>query len=122
MSKVPFKGVIAYPVTPFDYNENIDIPLFKKQVERLVTAGSHGIAPLGSTGVMPYLNDVEKEALTETCIQQVAGRVPTLVGVSNLTTEKTVYHAQFAEKAGATAVMIITMSYWKFTDDKNLNH
>lgn len=122
MNKVPFKGVVAYPVTPFDSNENVDIPLFKKQVERLVTVGSHGIAPLGSTGVMPYLNDTEKEAITEATMQQVAGRVPTLVGVSNLTTEKTVYHAQFAEKAGATAVMIIPMSYWKLTDDEIVKH
>ena len=122
MSTVPFKGVIAYPITPFDSNEHIDIPLFKKQVERLVTAGVHGIAPLGSTGVMPYLNDGEKEAITEATMQQVAGRLPTLVGVSNLTTERTVYHARFAEKAGATAVMIIPMSYWKLTDDEIVNH
>lgn len=122
MNNVPFKGVIAYPVTPFDDNESVDIPLFKKQVERLVTTGSHGIAPLGSTGVMPYLNDAEKEAITEATMQQVAGRVPTLVGVSNLTTDKTVYHAQFAEKAGATAVMIIPMSYWKLTDDEIVKH
>lgn len=122
MNKVPFKGVIAYPVTPFDRNEHVDIPLFKKQVERLVKSGSHGIAPLGSTGVMPYLNDAEKEAITEATMQQVAGRVPILVGVSNLTTEKTVYHAQFAEKAGATAVMIIPMSYWKLTDDEIVKH
>lgn len=88
----------------------------------MVTAGSHGIAPLGSTGVMPYLNDAEKEALTEATMQQVAGRVPTLVGVSNLTTGRTVYHAQFAEKAGATAVMIIPMSYWKLTDDEIVKH
>lgn len=122
MNKVPFKGVIAYPVTPFDDNENVDIPLFKKQVERLVATGSHGIAPLGSTGVMPYLNDAEKESITEATMQQVAGRVPTLVGVSNLTTDKTVYHAQFAEKAGAAAVMIIPMSYWKLTDDEIVKH
>lgn len=122
MNKVPLKGVIAYPVTPFDMEERIDIPLFKKQVERLVVQGVHGIAPLGSTGVMPYLNDMEKEALTEVCIQQVNARIPTLVGVSNLTTEKTIYHAQFAEKAGATAVMIIPMSYWKLTDDEILQH
>jgi 4-hydroxy-tetrahydrodipicolinate synthase len=122
MNKVPFKGVIAYPITPFDDKENIDIPLFRKQVERLVTAGSHGIAPLGSTGVMPYLNDAEKEAITEATMQQVAGRVPTLVGVSNLTTDKTVYHAQFAEKAGATAVMVIPMSYWKLSDDEIVKH
>ncbi len=122
MSYIPFKGVIAYPVTPFDDKENVDIPLFKKQVERLVSAGAHGIAPLGSTGVLPYLNDAEKEAVTEATIQQVGGRVPTLVGVSNLTTANTVYHAQFAEKAGATAVMIIPMSYWKLTDDEIVKH
>jgi len=122
MNNVPFKGIIAYPVTPFDDNEVVDIPLFKKQVERLVSTGSHGIAPLGSTGVLPYLNDAEKEAIAEATMKQVSGRVPTLVGVSNLTTEKTIYHAQFAEKAGATAVMIIPMSYWKLTDDEIVKH
>lgn len=122
MNNVPFKGVIAYPLTPFDNNEQIDIPLFKKQVERLVTTGAHAIAPLGSTGVMPYLTDTEKEAITEATMQQVAGRVPTLVGVSNLTTEKTVHHAQFAEKTGATAVMVIPMSYWKLSDDEIVKH
>ncbi|WP_324756459.1 dihydrodipicolinate synthase family protein [Sphingobacterium thalpophilum] len=122
MNNVPLKGVIAYPITPFDNNEHINIPLFKKQVERLVTAGVHGIAPLGSTGVMPYLNDSEKEAITEATMQQVAGRIPTLVGVSNLTTERTVYHAKFAEKAGASAIMIIPMSYWKLTDDEIVKH
>lgn len=122
MNNVPFKGVIAYPITPFDTNEKIDIQLFKKQVERLVATGSHGIAPLGSTGVMPYLNDAEKESITEATMQQVAGRIPTLVGVSNLTTDKTIYHAKFAENAGATAVMIIPMSYWKLTDDEIVKH
>lgn len=115
-------GVIAYPITPFDEHEQVNIPLFRKLVERLVAAGSHGIAPLGSTGVLPYLTDEEKEAVTEATIQQVANRVPTLVGVSNLTTERTVYHAKFAEKAGATAVMIIPMSYWKLTDDEIVKH
>ncbi|MCF2517801.1 dihydrodipicolinate synthase family protein [Dyadobacter sp. CY351] len=122
MKNVPFKGIIAYPITPFDENESVDLPLFKTLVERLVASGSHGIAPLGSTGVLPYLTDQEKEAITEATIQQVAGRVPTLVGVSNLTTERTIYHASFAEKAGATAVMIIPMSYWKLTDDEIVNH
>ncbi|SFO33713.1 4-hydroxy-tetrahydrodipicolinate synthase [Paenimyroides ummariense] len=122
MKNVPFKGIIAYPITPFDPQEKVDLPLFKQQVERLVSSGVHGIAPLGSTGVLPYLTDEEKEAVTEASIQQTAGRIPTLVGVSNLTTDKTVYHAQFAEKAGANAVMIIPMSYWKLTDDEIVQH
>ncbi|WP_343307017.1 dihydrodipicolinate synthase family protein [Chitinophaga niabensis] len=122
MKNIPFKGIIAYPITPFNNNEQVDLPLFKNLVERLVVSGSHGIAPLGSTGVLPYLSDSEKEAVTEATIQQVANRVPTLVGVSNLTTERTIYHAKFAEKAGATAVMIIPMSYWKLTDDEIVKH
>jgi len=122
MKHIPFKGIIAYPITPFDENEQVDIPLFRKLVERLVASGSHAIAPLGSTGVLPYLSDAEKEAITEATMQQVAGRVPTLLGVSNLTTERTIYHAKFAEKAGATAVMIIPMSYWKLTDDEIVKH
>ncbi|CAA9199172.1 4-hydroxy-tetrahydrodipicolinate synthase [Flavobacterium bizetiae] len=106
MKNAPFKGIIAYPITPFDTNEKVDILLYKQLVERLIVSGSHGIAPLGSTGVMPYLNDQEKEAITEATIEQVRGRAPILVGVSNLTTERTIYHAKFAEKAGATVRVV----------------
>lgn len=116
------KGLIAYPITPFDRYERVDIPLFRSLVERLVVSGSHGIAPLGSTGVLPYLTDEEKEAVLEATLQQVNGRLPVLAGVSNLTTERTVYHARFAENAGATAVMILPMSYWKLTDDEIFRH
>lgn len=122
MKNVPFKGIIAYPITPFHENNTINIPLFKDMVKKLVVSGSHGIASLGSAGVMPYLSDEEKEAVTEATVQQVKGRIPTLIGASNLTTEKTIHHAQFAEKAGADAVMIIPMSYWKLTDDEIVAH
>ncbi|TCK57415.1 4-hydroxy-tetrahydrodipicolinate synthase [Flavobacterium sp. 90] len=117
-----FKGIIAYPITPFDKEEKVDIKLYKTLLERLIVSGSHAVAPLGSTGVMPYLTDEEKEAIVKATIEQVNGRVPVLVGVSNLTTEKTIYHAKFAEKAGANAVMIIPMSYWKLTDDEIVAH
>lgn len=116
------RGIIAYPITPFDAEEKVDIDLFKKLTDRLVTSGSHAVAPLGSTGVLPYLNDEEKEAVVEATIAVVAGRIPVVAGVSNLTTERTIYHARFAETAGATAVMIIPMSYWKLTDDEIFAH
>ncbi|PSL31250.1 dihydrodipicolinate synthase family protein [Dyadobacter jiangsuensis] len=123
MSKLKtLRGIIAYPITPFDAEEKVDIHLFKKLTDRLVTSGSHAIAPLGSTGVLPYLNDQEKEAVVEATVEVVAGRVPIVAGVSNLTTERTIYHARFAETAGAAAVMIIPMSYWKLTDDEIFAH
>lgn len=122
MNAKNIEGIIAYPITPFDEDEKIDVNLFKAMVERLVKAGIHGIAPLGSTGVLPYLKDEEKEAITEAAIEQVGNRLPVVVGVSNLTTERTIYHAKFAEKAGAAALMIIPMSYWKLTDEEIIRH
>lgn len=122
MQQVPFKGIIAYPITPFTSTDTVDIPLFKQLTERLVAAGVHGVAPLGSTGVLPYLRDEEKEAVITATIEQVNGRVPVLAGVSCLTTAATVYHAKFAEKAGAAGVMVIALSYFKLTEEEIFRH
>lgn len=117
-----FKGIIAYPITPFTEDEQVNVPLFQKLVERLVLNKANAIAPLGSTGVLPYLNDTEKDIIVKATIDQVKGRVPIIVGVSNLTTAQTIRHALYAEKMGADAVMIIPMSYWKLTDNEIFEH
>lgn len=117
-----FKGIIAYPITPFTQDETVDIPLFKEQVEQLIINKANAIAPLGSTGVLPYLNTAEKQSIVKATMEQVKGRLPVLVGVSNLTTEQTIEDAIYAESLGAQAVMIIPMSYWKLTDDEIYTH
>lgn len=122
MNKKIFKGVIAYPITPFTKEEEVDLPLFKEMVEQLILNHADGIAPLGSTGVLPYLSSDEKQAIVRATIEQVNGRLPVLVGVSNLTTRETIQDARYAEKMGAQAVMIIPMSYWKLTDDEIYEH
>lgn len=115
-------GIVAYPITPFTEAGRVDEQLLGRIVDDMLAAGVHAIAPLGSTGVLPYLSDQEREAVTDVVVQRVAGRVPTLVGVSSLTTERTVHHAKHAERAGATAVMIIPMSYWKLSDREIVAH
>lgn len=122
-SSVQFSGIIAYPITPFKNDgREVDIEKLANIVDRMVSSGVHGMAPLGSTGVLPYLSDEEREAVTETTLKTVNDRIPTLVGVSSLTTDKTIYHAKFAEKAGASAVMVIPMSYWKLSEEEIFRH
>ncbi|WP_437872540.1 dihydrodipicolinate synthase family protein [Sorangium sp. So ce363] len=116
------RGIIAYPITPFTEAGRVDEQLLGRIVDDMLAAGVHAIAPLGSTGVLPYLSDEEREAVTDIVVRRVAGRVPTLVGVSSLTTERTVHHARYAERAGAAAVMIIPMSYWKLSDREIVAH
>jgi len=119
---IPLKGIIAYPITPFTSDGLVDIPKYKQLLERMLGAGVHAVAPLGSAGVLPYLSDSEREAIVEATMEQVAGLVPVMIGVSGLTTERVVHHARFAEKQGAAAVMIIPMSYWKLTEAEIFTH
>ncbi|MFF4777045.1 dihydrodipicolinate synthase family protein [Microtetraspora fusca] len=116
MSNPPLKGIIAYPVTPFaaDTGE-IDLGTLRGLTDDLVKAGSHGVAPLGSTGESAYLTEAEWDAVCETTLQAVAGRVPTLVGVAHWSTEITVRRARMAARNGATAIMMLPLAYWKLT-------
>lgn len=116
------RGIVGYPITAFTPDGRVDESVLGEIVDRMLGARVHAIAPLGSTGVLPYLSDAEREHVAEFVVQRVAGRVPTLVGVSSLTTERTVHHAKFAERVGATALMIIPMSYWRLTDDEVVAH
>ncbi|AGP33678.1 dihydrodipicolinate synthase family protein [Sorangium cellulosum] len=118
----PLRGIVAYPITPFTEAGRVDEQLLGRIVDDMLAAGVHAIAPLGSTGVLPYLSDEEREAVTDLVVKRVAGRAPTLVGVSSLTTERTARHARYAERAGATAVMILPMSYWKLSDREIVAH
>lgn len=115
-------GIIAYPITPFDADNRVDHETYRTLLDRLLDGGAHAVAPLGSAGSLPYLSGAEREAVTEATLEHVAGRVPTLVGVSSLTTTNTVRHARFAERAGASAVMVLPVSYWPLTEEEIVRH
>jgi 4-hydroxy-tetrahydrodipicolinate synthase len=45
-----------------------------------------------------------------------------VVGVSDVTTAKTTRRAQYAQRAGADAVMVLPVSYWKLSEREILQH
>jgi 4-hydroxy-tetrahydrodipicolinate synthase len=116
-----FGGIIAYPVTPFT-TDGIDTTRLGALVDRLVSSGVHAIAPLGSTGELAYLDEPEFDSAVDTTIAAVAGRVPVVVGVSDVTTAKTIRRATYAQQAGADAVMVLPVSYWKLTEREVIQH
>jgi 4-hydroxy-tetrahydrodipicolinate synthase len=118
-----FKGIIAYPITPFHANDGgVDIKTLERSIDQLIKSGVHAIAPLGSTGESAYLSDAEWDEVAESATKRVAKRVPVVVGISDLTTRNAVRRAVFAEKAGADAVMVLPISYWKLTEQEIFKH
>lgn len=114
-------GVIAYPVTPFNA-DGVDTARLTALVDRLVAAGVDAIVPLGSTGELAYLNETEFDAVVDTTIAAVGGAVPVLAGVSDLTTANTVRRARYAQQAGADAVQVVPVSYWKLSEREIVAH
>lgn len=115
-------GIIAYPVTPFDAGGGLDTAALAALLEKLLAAGVHAIAPLGSTGEAAYLTEAEFDSVVDTTVTTVDHRVPVIVGAGDLTTANTVRRAGYAQRAGADAVMILPVSYWKLTPREIARH
>ncbi|MDH6195808.1 4-hydroxy-tetrahydrodipicolinate synthase [Mycobacterium frederiksbergense] len=115
-------GILAYPVTPFTADNKVDFDKLEALVEQLVVTGAHVIVPLGSAGESAYLTEAEFDGVIDTTINVVNGRVPVVIGASDLTTANTVRRAQYAQKAGAAAVMILPISYWKLSEREIVQH
>ena len=118
MSLPMFTGLSAFPLTPLD-EDGIDEGAFTRLVARLAAAGVDSIAPLGSTGSYAYLQRKERARLTRLAVEAAAG-VPVMVGIGALRTRDVLAHAQDAQAAGASAVLLAPVSYQLLTDDEVL--
>ena len=115
-------GIIAYPITPFGRDGGVDTATLTALLEKLIGAGVHAVAPLGSTGEAAYLTEDEFDSVVDTTVNTVARRVPVIVGASDLTTANTIRRARYAQHAGADAVMILPVSYWKLSTREITQH
>lgn len=123
MSKPSIHGIIGYTITPFSADgDSLNLAALGQSIDRLINAGVHAIAPLGSTGEGAYLTDDEWYAVADYTVSYVKKRVPVIVSVSDLTTAKSVQRARFAEKQGADAVMVLPTAYWKLSEKEIFQH
>ncbi|WP_367273315.1 dihydrodipicolinate synthase family protein [Corynebacterium sp.] len=60
------RGVLTALSTPFDADENIDVDLLKKVVDRSIDNGVDGVVAGGSTGEFAMMTDAEREQLVDT--------------------------------------------------------
>lgn len=107
-----FKGSITALVTPFR-DGAIDWKAFEAFVDWQVTEGSHGLVPVGTTGESPTLSHDEHKRVVEACVKVAAGRVPVIAGAGSNNTAEAIDLAQFAERAGANALLVVTPYYNK---------
>lgn len=121
MSRPIIEGIIGYLVTPFA-GAGLNLKVLHSLIDRMLAAKVNAIAPLGSTGEAAYLSEEEWiEVAGESC-QHVAGQVPVIIGIAEVSTAAAVRHAIIAEQLGATAIMVLPVSYWKIDDAEIFHH
>ena len=116
------KGVFPAMATPLTPEEKIDIPALRKLVHYLMDGGVHGIVALGSTGEFPAMTASMRQAVLETTLEEVNGRLPVLVGCGEPGTQRTIEQVKVAAGTSAAAVLVAVPFYFNMDQNAVIRH
>ena len=115
---MPFewRGVMPALTTPMTANDQIDLDLFEKQVDRQILAGATGVIIGGSLGEASVLTIPEKEQLIHAACSVTAGKIPVLLNIAEGNTAAAIEQIQQAEKWGANGFMLLPPMRYRSDD------
>jgi len=101
----PYRGVFPVVPTTFDEDGALDLASQKRCLDFMIDAGSDGLCILANFSEQFLLSDDERETLTRTMLEHVAGRVPVIVTTTHFATAVCVDRSLRAQAQGAAMVM-----------------
>ena len=96
-----YKGVFPVVPTLFDEQGGLDLAGQKRCVDFMIDAGSTGLCILANFSEQFVLGDDERETLTRTILEHVAGRVPVIVTTTHFSTDICLARGRRAQAQGA---------------------
>lgn len=106
-----FCGVIPPVIIPLKEDREIDIPAFEASINRMIEAGVNGLFFLGSSGEVAFLTDEERKQVLIEAIAIVDKRVPILVGIIDIETNRVIDQAKRVSKYDVDAVVATAPFY-----------
>jgi 4-hydroxy-tetrahydrodipicolinate synthase len=113
-----FHGVFPYLVSPLDPAGHVRSEVLGRLCDDLISAGVHGLTPLGSTGEFAYLNNAQRAQVVQTTIEAANRRVPVVAGVASTSTADAVAQAKAYQKRGADGILAILEAYFPLPDER----
>lgn len=111
LNRTTFGGFVPAVVTPFDAEGQIQEEAFVALVESLIGYGASGICVAGDNGESWTLGVDERRRLTRLAVDQAAGRIPIITGVSAPGSAQTIAYAQAALEGGASGLLAMPQTY-----------
>jgi len=110
---ITWKGVFPALLTPFDAKDQLDLPLFQKNLQAQLDAGVNGIILGGTLGEASVLSTDEKEKLVKFAVEKLAGKVPVVLNIAEGSTKEALQQANYAKAWGAKGLMMLPPMRYK---------
>ena len=122
MKSVALQGAITAIVTPFTKSGAVDLPAYRRLLQRQLAGGVSGIVVCGSTGEAVTLNDKEYAEVVKCAVEEVAGKVPVIAGAGSNSTVRAIELSKIAQAQGAVGLLHVTPYYNKPTPNGLVAH
>jgi len=106
-----FSGSLVAIVTPMRADGSLDLEAWSRLIDWHLQGGTSGIVVGGTTGESATLAEAELHELAERACQQVARRIPIVVGAGTSSTASTVERVRALCALPIDALLIVTPAY-----------
>lgn len=107
LSNPRYRGI--FPVAPTTFTESgaLDLASQKRCLDFMIDSGVDGLCILANFSEQFLLSDDEREVLTRTALEHVAGRVPVIVTTTHFSTTVCIERSRRAQAMGAAMLMVM---------------
>ena len=118
LDRSTYRGIYVIVVTPFTDALGLDEAGLRATVRFCLDAGVHGLVSPANASEVGYLSDAERRRVAEIVVEEAAGRVPVVVGVSSAHARLSAAFAAHAEAIGAEegAAVVALLAEHGFAD------
>jgi 2-keto-3-deoxy-L-arabinonate dehydratase len=102
-----YRGIFPVAPTTFTDTGELDLDSQKRCIDFMMDAGSDGMCILANFSEQFVLADEEREILTRTILEHVAGRVPVIVTTTHFSTRICAERSRRAQDMGAAMLMVM---------------
>ncbi|MDE7122765.1 MAG: 4-hydroxy-tetrahydrodipicolinate synthase [Alistipes sp.] len=122
MIQHPLAGVGAAMITPFTPDGRVDYEALARMVDHVIEGGVDYIVALGTTAETPTLYMPERAVIAMFITNQIAGRVPLVMGCGGNSTSEVLDQLREFDLRGADAILSVTPYYNKPSQEGLYQH
>jgi 1-pyrroline-4-hydroxy-2-carboxylate deaminase len=118
---IEWKGIFPAVTTPFTPDDQLDLPLFEKNLLTQKEAGVNAVIIGGSLGEASTLTAEDKKTLVKAAVKKGMGKIPVLLNIAEGSTREALKQVVDAKSWGVDGFMLLPPMRYKADDNETLN-